>query len=158
MIWTTIELCMVFASLLGYWKNVSNPRFLPTSTHTILQHITTTHRPGHSAEAALRQVIRCLFFSLDKGSISSLDLLEFSSVFDTVDHSIHQHRVNIDFGFTDAVLQRFASYLTDRTHYVSLSSHCSALAPVHSGVPQGSIIGPMFFTMHFVHHAFVCHY
>ena len=41
-----------------------------------------------------------------------------------------------------------SSYLTDRTHYVSLSNHCSAFAPVHSSVPQGSVLGPIFFTMY----------
>ena len=33
-------------------------------------------------------------------------------------------------------------------HYVSLSNHCSAFAPVHSGVPHGSVLGPMLFTMY----------
>ena len=41
-----------------------------------------------------------------------------------------------------------SSYLAYRTHYVSLSNHCSAFAPVHSGFPQGSILGPMLFTMY----------
>ena len=75
-------------------------------------------------------------------------MLDFSSSFDTGDHPILVHRLHTDFGFTDAVLQWFSSYLTDRTHYVSLSNHCSDFAPVHSGVPQGSIFGLILFTMY----------
>ena len=73
---------------------------------------------------------------------------DFSSPFDTIDHPIHAHCLHADFGFTDTVLQCFSSYLTDRTHYVSLSNHCSAFTHVHSGVPQGAVHGPMLITMY----------
>ena len=75
--------------------------------------------------------------------MSVLALRDFSSALDTIDHAILAHRLHTDFGFTDTVLQWFASDLTDRTHYVSLSNNCSAFAPEHSGVPQGSVLGPM---------------
>ena len=75
-------------------------------------------------------------------------MLDFSSTFDTIDHTILVHRLHTDFGFTDTVLQWFSSYLTDRTHYVSLCNHCSDFAPVHSGVHQGSVLGPILFTMY----------
>ena len=75
-------------------------------------------------------------------------MLDFSSAFDTIDHLILVHCLRADLGFTDAVLQWFSSHLTDRSHYVSLSNHCSAFAPVHPGVPQGTVLGPMLFTMY----------
>ena len=108
----------------------------------------SVYRPGHSTETALLIVAYDLFLSLNKGNISVLALLDFSSAFHTVEHPILVHRLHTDFGFTDSVLQWFSSYLTDRTHYVSLSDHCSAFALVHSGVPQGSILGPILFTMY----------
>ena len=107
----------------------------------------SAYRPGQSTETLLK-VVNDLFLSLSKGNISALALLDFSSAFDTIYHSILVHRLHTDFGFTDTVLQWFSSYLTDRTNYVSLSNHCSAFAPVHSGVPQGSVLGAMLFTMY----------
>ena len=77
-----------------------------------------------------------------------LALLDFYSTFDTIDHFILVHRLHTELGFTDTVLHWFSSYLTDRTQYVSLSNHCSAFAAVHSGVPPGSDLGPMLFTMY----------
>ena len=77
-----------------------------------------------------------------------LTLLDFYSAFDTIDHPILVCRLHTDFGITDSVLQWFSSYLTDCTHYVSLSNHCSAFTPVHSGIPQGSVLDPMLFTMY----------
>ena len=108
----------------------------------------SAYRTGHSTETALLKVANDLCLSLNKGNISVLALLDFSSVFDTIDHPILVLRLHADIGFTDAVLQWFSFYLTDRTLYVSLSNHCSAFAPVHSGVPQGSVLGPMIFSMY----------
>ena len=116
--------------------------------HNLYNACQSAYRPGHSTESALLKVVNDLFLSLDKGNISVLALLDFSSAFDTIYHPILIHRHHTDFGFTDAVLQWFSSYLTDRAHYVSLSNHCSDFTHVHSGVPQGSVLGPILFTMY----------
>ena len=94
------------------------------NSHNLYNTCQSAYRPGHSTETALLKVVNDLFLSLNKGNISILALLDFSSAFDTVDHIILVHRLHTDFGFTDTVLQWFSSYLTDRTHYVSLSNHC----------------------------------
>ena len=78
-------------------------------------------------------------------------MLDFSSAFDTIGHPILVHCLHTDFGSIDAVLQWFSSYLTDRTHYVSLYNYCSAFAPVDSGVHQGSVLGPMILAMYIKH-------
>ena len=118
------------------------------NSHNLYNTCQSAYRPGHSTETALLKVVNDLFLSLNKGNISVLALLDFSSAFDTIDHTILVQRLHTDFGFTDTVLQWFSSYLTDRTHYVSLCNHCSDFAPVHSGVTQGSVLGPMVFTMY----------
>ena len=94
-------------------------------------------------------------------------LLDLSSAFDTIDHTTLVHRLHIDFGFTYAFLPWYSTYLTDRTQYVSLKSHSSAFAPIHSGVPQGSFLEPILFLIYikplssiidsscFTHHPFV---
>ena len=139
------NLCLI-AKILG--KPVLSQVSSYLNSHNLYNTCQSAYSPGHSTEAALLKVANDLFHSLNKGNISVLTLIEVSSAFDTIDHTILVHRLHTDFGFTDNILQWFSSYLTDRTHYVSLSNHCSDFTAEHSGVPQGSVIGPMLFTMY----------
>ena len=118
------------------------------NSHNLYNTCQSAYHPGHSTETAPLKVVDDLFLSLNKGDISVLAMLDFSLAFDTIDHPILVHRLHTDIVFTDTVLQWFSSYLTDRIHHISLSNHCSALAPVHSGIPQGSVLGPILFTMY----------
>ena len=118
------------------------------NSHNLCNTCQSAYRPGHSTETAHQKVVYDLFRSRIKGSISVLALLDFSSTFDAIDHTILVHRLHTDFGFTDTVPQWFSSYLTDRTHYVSLCYHCSDFDHVHSRVPQVSVHGPILLTMY----------
>ena len=105
------------------------------SSHNLYNTCQSAYLPGHGTEAALLKVVDDLFLSLNKGNISVLALLDFSSAFDTIDHPILVRHLHTDFGFTDTVLQWFSSYLTNRTHcekfgfYIGLSSYyeCTCL-------------------------------
>ena len=114
------------------------------SSHNHYNTCQSAYRPGHCTETALLKVVNDLFLSLNKGNISVLALLDFSSAFDTIDHPILVHRLHTDFGFTDAVLQLFSSYLTDRMHYVYL-----IIALLLLLYTQGSVLFPILFSMYF---------
>ena len=118
------------------------------NSHNLCNTCQSACRPGHSTETALLKFANDLFFFLNIGNISVLSLFDISPAFDTIDHPIHVHRLHTDFGFTDTVLQWCSSYQSDSTHCVSLSNHCSAFAPVHSGVPHSSVLGLILFVMY----------
>ena len=74
------------------------------NSHNLYNTCQSAYRPGHSTETALLKVVNDLILSLNKGNISVLALLDFSSAFDTIDHPILVHRLHADFGFTDLLL------------------------------------------------------
>ena len=143
--WPVSNLCFI-AKILEKLVLSQVSAFL--NSHNPYNTCQSAYRAGNSTETALQKVVDDLFLSTNKGNISVLALLDLSSAFDTIDHPILVHRLHTDFGFTDTVLQWFSSYLTNRSHYISLSNHCSAFSHVHSGVPQGSVLGPVLFTMY----------
>ena len=78
--------------------------------------------------------------------MSALAFLDFSSVFYTIHHSIFVRSLHTDFEFMILSSNGFHLVSSYRTQFVSVL--CSALAHVHSGVPQGSALDPIFFSMY----------
>ena len=74
-------------------------------------------------------------------------LLDLSAAFDTIDHKKLLHVLDTQFGVRGEVLEWFRSYLENRSQTVQIGSSFSAPTTLLYGVPQGSVLGPVLFTI-----------
>ena len=75
-------------------------------------------------------------------------LLDLSAAFDTLDHQIFLARLRKYSNFTETALKWFSSYLLGRSQRVSIADAKSPPRCLEYGIPQGSIVGPLLFTLY----------
>ena len=85
---------------------------------------------------------------MDNGKVVALVLLNMSAAFDTIDPEIMLDRLQTYCGVTGNALDWFRSYLSERKQYVSIRNQNSDELALQYGVPQGSILGPLLFTIY----------
>ena len=108
----------------------------------------SAYRRFHSMESTLLNIQDDLFLNMSEGSTTALTLLDLSAAFDTIDHSILFHRLHECYGINGLALSWFKSYLLDRTQSVKVGSVLSHPMELKFGVPQGSVLGPLLFSMY----------
>ena len=85
---------------------------------------------------------------MDDGRVTALTLLDLSAAFDTIDHTILLRRLGNWFGVNGKALDWFKLYLTGRSQRDKLGSCLSSRSDLSFGVPQGSVLGPLLFTLY----------
>ena len=85
--------------------------------------------------------------TIDSGKITILTALDMSAAFDTLDHITLLHRLQHTFGLSGYVISWIRSYLTDRSSFVKIDSSSSPSTTILTGVPQGSVLGPLLFVL-----------
>ena len=101
-----------------------------------------------STENTLLEIHNDLILAMDRGEVTSLILLDLSAAFDTVDHSILLTRLQNCFDLDGLSLDWFSSYLSLRSQAVSINDSISAFSTLSCGVSQGSVLGPLLFTLY----------
>ena len=103
-------------------------------------------RSKHSTLTTLLEVSNYILKNMDAGYFVGAVFLDLKKAFDTVCHPILINKLQ-SFGVGGLELDWFASYLSNKKQITKVGTATSDMASVNFGVPQGSILGLLLFTL-----------
>ena len=104
-------------------------------------------RKFHSTASALLDCTHDWYVNLDRKMFNLVVLIDLKKAFDTVDHQILLNKLEL-YGMKGQALTLLKSYLTNRNQKCQIKNSFSSERLIKCGVPQGSILGPLFFLLY----------
>ena len=102
----------------------------------------------HSTESALLKVESNVLLNMEEGRVTAFTLLDLFAAFDTIDHLTLISRLSSWYGISGTALDWFTSYLSNRYQQVKIHDYISEAVYISFCVPQGSVLGPILFTLY----------
>lgn len=117
------------------------------SSNNILNESQHGFRTCRSTSSAVLELSQSICESLHKNELALVIFLDLKKAFDTVIHSILLKKLETH-GFSGSTLNLFSSYLNNRQQFVKINNFTSSYSSVKTGVPQGSVLGPILFSLY----------
>ena len=103
-------------------------------------------RANHSCEIIFVKTTDEWLEAMDKGLFTGVVMIDLRKAFDVVDHKLLLKKLQV-YGLNTTSLKWFQSYLSGRYQNLCVDGKLSEPLGIHSGVPQGSILGPALFLL-----------
>ena len=111
------------------------------------EELQSAYQNHHSTEMALLRVKTDILENMDNGRVNFLIMLDLSAAFDTISFEFLTNRLQHRFGMNGTVLTWITNYLKGRVQKVVVNNTHSDLVNLIHGVPQGSVLGPLLFSL-----------
>ena len=102
------------------------------------------YQPAHSTTTCLTEILNEIYYLLDHNQYVALAKLDLSKAFDSINHNLLIQKLNA-LGLGSNSIKWISSYLENRTHITKFQQFTSIENQAITGVPQGSILGPLLF-------------
>jgi hypothetical protein len=113
----------------------------------MLSKLQSAYRKFHSTETGLLRITSDLILANESGKLALISFLDMSAAFDTINHKFLIKRLETSFGIQGLPIKWLESYLSERSQSITTSGGNSPFTPLESGVPQGSVLGPLLFVL-----------
>ena len=117
-------------------------------SNSMSNNLQSAYKKFHSTVSALLKVENDVLLNMEKCRVTALTLLDISAGFDTIDHLTLISRLSSWYGISGTALDWFTSYLSNRCQQVKIHDYISEAVYISVGVPLGSVLGPILFTLY----------
>jgi hypothetical protein len=127
-------------------RHIHNNFYSFLTNHNLIYDRQSGFRAGHSTETALTKLVQSWTAAINEGKLVGAVFIDLRKAFDLVNHDILLEKLSL-YKCNENAMSFFRSYLTTRSQNVVVDNRVSSQLEVDCGVPQGSILGPLFFIL-----------